>query len=243
MKNIIYTLCILLTLILSSCDPNAIRGNKNITENIVKISDYKNFIYEMQGSSRGKITYEQRLDTIPYLRIVTDENIFSLLDIKSDSTSLSIKVEGNKKLNPSKLEIYTNSPELTKVVIAGNVNTLLKGNVRTPELTFELYGAGDFVSDSLICNSIVSKVYGISRVKLIGKTGKIECHISGKSSTDTENLLADSVVCIGEGMGSFRVHAYKYLKAQISGMGTVKYKGNPTVDKEVSGLGKVSKID
>jgi len=243
MKNLLLIPCILLVAVLQSCDPNAIRGNRNISENVVDISDYKSLAYEMHGSSRAKIIYEQKKDTKPYLRIVTDENIFSLLDIKSDSTTLSIKFQNGVKVSPTKFEIYTNSTELTRMVIAGNVKTRLKGKVETPEFEVELYGAGDFICDSIISNVIITKSYGISDVKLTGKASRIECFSAGKSSADTENLYADSVVCIGEGMGNFHVYADKYLRANISGMGSVKYTGDPTIDKTVSGLGKVSKID
>lgn len=228
---------------LQACDPKSIRGNRNISENEVAIADYQTFEYEMHGNSRANIIYEQKPDSKPYLRIETDENIFSLLDIKSDSTTLSIKVQNREKVSPTKLDIYTNSRGLTRMVIAGNVKTKLEGKVETPELCFELYGAGNLTSDSIISDVIISKIYGVSDVNLTGKASRIECYSAGTSTTNTENIHADSVICIGEGMGKFHVYAEKYLKADISGMGSVKYKGNPAVDKRISGIGKVSKTD
>lgn len=242
MKTILYIFsAITLISLLYSCDPEAVRGNKKMKEYEIDIKDYNNFAFQMRGSKIAHITYQQRTDTAPYLRIVTDENIYDLLDIVSDSIGLSVK--DKVKINPSRMEIYTNSSDLQKMVIASYAKVLLKGKLETPQLLLELYGMGDVINDSIICDKLESKVFGMTDLILTGKVNKFDAYIAGKSKIDASALHADSVSCIGEGMGSFLVHADKYLKANISGMGKVNYAGNPEIDKEVSGLGSIEKID
>ncbi|MDH6307883.1 hypothetical protein M2451_000332 [Dysgonomonas sp. PFB1-18] len=242
MKTILYILGVIaLTAMLYSCDPEAVRGNKKVKEYEVDIKDYNSFAFQMRGSKMAKIIYQQRPDATPYLRIVTDENIYDLLDIVSDSSGLSIK--DNVKITPSRMEIYTNSSDLRKMVIVSYAKVLLKGKLETPELLLESYGMGDITNDSIICDRLEAKIFGMADVILTGKVNKFDAYIAGKSKIDAFALHADSVSCTGEGMGNFRVYADKYLKANISGMGKVNYKGNAKVEQEVSGLGGVEKID
>lgn len=44
-------------------------------------------------------------------------------------------------------------------------------------------------------------------------------------------------------MGSADVFASKTLNAQISGAGSISYKGTATVTKQISGMGSIKKAD
>jgi hypothetical protein len=43
-------------------------------------------------------------------------------------------------------------------------------------------------------------------------------------------------------LGSATVRVSDLLRADISGGGSVRYYGNPTIDEQVSGLGQVEKL-
>jgi hypothetical protein len=45
------------------------------------------------------------------------------------------------------------------------------------------------------------------------------------------------------GLGSSSLWVTTDLEVNISGGGSVRYKGNPTVQEELSGLGRVEKIE
>jgi len=243
MKSTIYILsAILFAFSFQSCF-NYVKGDGNIIEKEIDISDYKEFIFQMRGEKACNIIYEQKSDTPAYLKMITDGNIFDLFKIESDSNTLSIMGIGEKKFSPTKLEIYTNSPAIAKLMIMGNVKTHLKGKINSPDLTIEFYGVGNITTDSLICNKIVSEIYGMSNVILTGRTNSFESHINGMGKTKAFELDADSVFCYNSGMGTTEVYPKKYLKVELSGMGKVKYKGNPTLDQEINGAGKIEKIN
>ncbi len=238
MKTFLYTFSIILIALISqSCSFNTTRGNGNISENEVAISDYN----EIHFSGGASLIYEQKKDATPYLRIEVDENIFPLLLIESKEGVLSIKNKENIK--PTKYNIYTNSASLSQISASGSLKTHLKGILETDDLKIQLSGSGNIVADNLICHSINTGVSGSGDIKLSGKASEINSHISGSGKIDAMDMPADTVICSVSGSGNFSVHAEKYLKISVSGSGDVKYKGNPEIDKSISGSGKVIKVD
>ena len=239
MKAILYAISItLLALSYQSCSFNSIKGNGNIVENEINISDYK----EIAFSGSTTLIYEQKTDVAPYLRIEVDENIYPLLTIDSDNGSLSIK--SKKNISPTKFVIYTNSTSLEDLSASGSIKALIKGKLKTPTLNFSLSGSGSIIIDSLICQTLKSKASGSADIIVNGgKISVINSAISGSGKVNTLNAQADSVYCKVSGSGDFIVWAEKFLDVSVSGSGDVQYKGNPEIDKSISGSGKVKQIN
>ncbi|MBK5719938.1 DUF2807 domain-containing protein, partial [Dysgonomonas sp. Marseille-P4677] len=215
-----------------------VRGNGNITNNEVNISDYKQL--EFSGSST--LIYEQKPNEAPYLRIETDENIYPLLTIESNNGVLTI--DSKKNIRPTKFMIYTNSTALEKLSASGSIKAQVKGKLETSGLEFSLSGSGNVVIDSLICQTLKSKASGSADITINGgKVSLIESSISGSGKVNTVAIQADSVYCTVSGSGDFDVWADKYLQIKVSGSGNVRYKGNPNIDKSISGSGKVMQIN
>lgn len=239
MKTILYAITItLLTLGYQSCSFNAIRGNGNITENEVNISDYK----QLNFSGSTTLIYEQKPDAAPYLRIEIDENLYPLLTINSSNGALTIKSE--KNINPTKFIVYTNSTTLEGLSASGSIKAEIKEKLETSSLEFSLSGSGSMTVDSLVCQSLKSKVSGSADITINGgKVSLIKSSISGSGKVNTVNVQADSVYCKVSGSGDFIVWAEKFLEISVSGSGDVQYKGNPEIDKSISGSGKVKQIN
>lgn len=237
MKTLLYTIGItLLVLSAQSCSFNSVRGNGNITENEVSISDYN----EIEFSGGSSIIYEQKTDAEPYLRIETDENIFPLLIVESGEGILSIRNKEN--VSPTKYNIYTNSKALARVSASGSIKLHIKGKLETTDLSLSVSGSANILGDSIIAESVSTKVSGSGDVIMTGKTNKMESSISGSGKTNTMNMMADDVTCSVSGSGNFAVYAEKLLTVRVSGSGNVEYKGNAQVDQAISGSGKVVKI-
>lgn len=238
MRTFLYTAGIaLLILALQSCNFRSVRGNGNVTDNVVNITDYD----QIKFSGGATLVYEQKVDTTPYLRIEVDENIFPLLVIKNENNELSIRSKEN--ISPTKYNIYTNSSGLRSITASGSIKAHLKGKVTTPEFNFRVSGSGNVQADSIISNVIRSSVSGSGDITLVGKAGFLDSSISGSGKVQALSLVADTVECSVSGSGNFFVHAEKYLKVRVSGSGDVKYKGDPKIDQSISGSGKVIKAD
>ncbi|MBB4036247.1 hypothetical protein GGR21_002148 [Dysgonomonas hofstadii] len=240
MKVTIYTLAIiLLSISFQACNFRSIRGDGNIVSNEISISDYD----AIEFSGGATLVYEQKNDTTPYLRIEIDENLYPLLEVKSENGTLTIKQQNKTSISPTKYEIYTNSKELGRISASGSIKAQIKGKLVTDEFKFKVSGSGNITCDSLVARSVTSRVSGSGDINLTGKAGTVDCAISGSGKVKAAEMVADTVYCSVSGSGNFFVHAEKYLKVSVSGSGNVQYKGDPEIDKSISGSGKVIKMN
>ena len=92
--------------------------------------------------------------------------------------------------------------------------------------------------------AIELRTEGAGRIRATGRVDAVTVRGEGASSVDAGELVARSVDVRLEGAGRATVHATETLKARIEGAGIVRYAGNPSnVDKEIGGIGHISRID
>ncbi|MFT3992907.1 MAG: head GIN domain-containing protein [Dysgonomonas sp.] len=229
--------CILISLVYS-CSINQTPGNKIITNNEIQISDYSTL--SIAGS--GNLIYEQRTDTAAYLRIEIDENLFPLLDIKSNNNSLSIEPKSEYNIAPTKFNIYTNSSTLAVLKVAGANEILLKGKLNTESLSIALAGSSHLKIDSIACKTLNMNIAGSGEVDLAGTATEAKYKGAGSSKIRAYNLLSDSVTCKIAGSGKMQIYAEKWLNIDIAGSGDITYRGNAEVTQSIAGSGKITKI-
>lgn len=222
-----------------SCLQKKVKGNGTVTENIVPIADYTSI--EIDGEAT--LFYEQK-DTIPYLRIEVDENIFPLLSIEVNSDGrLKIENTESHKLRPTVFNIYTNSRGISSMEFNGSSKTTLKGKVTTSSLKVEIAGSGTLTADSLICDVLEVEIAGSGNINLTGKATRVSFDVSGSGKVEALNFIANNVSCDVAGSGKIAVTALEVLDIDIAGSGNVQYKGSPTINQSITGSGKITKLD
>lgn len=83
---------------------------------------------------------------------------------------------------------------------------------------------------------------GVGSIKLNGRVDSFKAELSGVGSLEADALTADRVDTNLSGVGSAHVRAEKSLRANVSGVGSLSWKGAATdVSTNVSGIGRVSK--
>lgn len=238
MKTIVNTLAVLvLAYTLQACNFNLVKGNGTIVSKEITITDYN----AIKFSGGASLTYEQKPDVAPYLRIEIDENIFPLLIIESENGILTFKCKDN--ISPTKYNIYTNSSGLEQLRVSGSLKANVKNKLVTDKFDVHISGSGTVQVDALECNTFKSSVSGSGDIILAGSAKEMNCSISGSGKINAWPMVADSVYCKVSGSGDFEVHAIDYLNVSISGSGSVMYKGEPRIDQSISGSGKVKRAE
>ena len=74
-----------------------------------------------------------------------------------------------------------------------------------------------------------------------GEAKSLDAHVSGAGHIDASELKVKEASFKIEGVGTGSVYATDELWATISGVGKLKYYGNPKVHKNIEGIGTVSK--
>ena len=229
-------------LALQSCSlnqfANSIKGNEDIIQEEISISDYS----AIELSVSGKVVYQQIQGGSPYLQIKVDENILPLLDITVKDNCLRIRTEDNESINPSLLVITTNSRNLNRINLSGSGTIHLMGDVNTNNMNASISGSGDIISDNLHCESIDLKVTGSGDATLNGTGKSARFSVTGSGDIHAHNYPVQEGNCQVTGSGDIYAHATEKLKASVTGSGDIKYKGNPQTDSKITGSGDIKQV-
>jgi hypothetical protein len=168
----------------------------------------------------GAYRVEVAVGSAPSVEIEADDNLLPLI---------RTEVEGGR------LRVHSERGMGTKTLPRLRITT-------TDVRDIELPGASEFALTGVRNESLRISVPGASRLRAEGETGRLEVELSGAGLIDAEALRARQVKASCSGAGSITVYATESLDATVSGVGIVNYAGNPpSVNSNVSGLGKVSK--
>jgi hypothetical protein len=86
-------------------------------------------------------------------------------------------------------------------------------------------------------------ISGSGRIEVEGTSRSVTARISGSGSVRAADLETESCKVTISGSGGVQINVKTSLDAQISGSGTVSYRGNPSsVNSHSSGSGKVRKM-
>jgi len=171
------------------------------------------------------------------LEIEADDNLMD--DIEVDVFGKTLRVESRRIRSRKgiRLEIYYK--EIEGLHAGGAMDLTSRNPIRAKFFDLGLSGAGavrlEFEGEKLEL-----QVSGAGDVELSGNTRDLEVRMSGAGGLDAFDLRAEYARVRISGVGGAEVYVTKELDANISGMGDITYRGNPTVvDKDVSGLGTI----
>jgi len=172
------------------------------------------------------------------LKIKTDEDNFKYIDVQSDTQTLSLKIV-KKHFDFDELVLYVTFKDLEELVIEGGIRLETKGYVDLKDFYLHVEG-GASVEMNIKASKI--KVIGEGGVKFEfdGIADKLDASISGAGYLDAIDLKTKSCDISIQGVGAGSVYATESLNATISGVGKIRYKGDPHVYKKIEGVGIVS---
>ena len=260
-RTFFFMACILLLATSGFAQQNTIEGDGNIITKEISISDYDEISYV----GNVNIEYEQS-NASPYLKITTDGNILSHLDIKIKGKTLIIQpkderiyFKGNSyglNLKPTVCEIKTNSRELKDISAVGGGEFVAKTPLKVDRLNVDIAGSSTINFDKrLEARKIDFSVAGsgdINATRL--KVDNLDCSVAGSGSVLLKDLsvagggdisafgcVFRKVECSVAGGGDIEVYAAEQLDASIAGGGHIRYEGNPELSKNVVGGGSIKK--
>jgi hypothetical protein len=227
----------------SSCVLNfggkRVKGNGNITVDERSVSSFVEVdvegavdVYVEQGSPKP-------------VRVEVDENVQSYIEVETRGDKLVVKSKSGYNLKPSKkTKIYITSPNYRKLDVSGacNIYSVNRLVLQNP-LSLKVSGAGDIKVD-VSAPAVSAKVSGSGNVDMKGETRNFDLKISGAGDARCYELLSETTKVDISGAGSAQVFASVLLDAEVSGAGSINYKGNAAnVNQHVSGAGSVKKAD
>jgi hypothetical protein len=236
----IYFLALIGLLGLFSCRflGKRIHGNGNIKSVDRPVSSYK----EVEANGNIKLIVTQG-DLKP-VRIETDENLISYIEVVQEGDRVTIRPRNGVNLIPSgDLNVYVTSPTFKSIEVSGSSDIVGQNKITSPdELSLSASGAGD-IQMEVDAPKVSAGISGSGSVKLRGQAKDFDVDLSGAGHAYCYDLLTENTTVEISGAGSAQVYASVKLKASVSGAGNISYKGNASVSQEISGAGSVNKVD
>ncbi|MBU2649906.1 MAG: DUF2807 domain-containing protein [Bacteroidetes bacterium] len=140
-----------------------------------------------------------------------------------------------------RLDIHITLKQLNSIRMAG------VGRMSTPQMikadTIHLVnsGVGGLMVD-VEAETVITTLKGVGEIQVRGKSVKHDVEISGTGKVDAGQLEAENVRVQSRGVGECTVNAKVKLEIEASGIGKVRYRGNPEVTSRQTGLGSIERI-
>lgn len=139
-----------------------------------------------------------------------------------------------------RVSIYISAPSFEEFDFSGFGKIVSENTLKGTKLRVFQSGAHGVDLD-LDYEELSVQMSGIGSIELRGKTQKADLEMSGTGNIDAYDLTVQNAECGVSGLGSISCFVENDLYAKVSGLGSVKYKGEPKhFKKSLSGLGKVT---
>jgi hypothetical protein len=174
--------------------------------------------------------------------VKADENLMPIIrtEVKGDE----LIIENTKPIhNSHEMKVYVIVKELKKIDISGAVDMETAGKLTLDELTIDGSGASDSKME-LDVRKLDIDCSGGSKLKFSGTATNVKMDVSGAVDIYAYDLLTETFHLNISGAGNAQINVSKELSAEISGAGSVRYKGKPEkISEDVSGAGSIKKVD
>ena len=233
--------------LLCSCFVNfdSFGGNQiKPSDNIVQQTFTQSAFDRIDLDVMAKIKFVQ--STVGDYRVVLSapDNYIDLFDLKVDDGLLKVRFNENKiSIDTENVKMLIYSPSLRSIKNSG-IASLIADSLRSDVLKLDNSGVGSLVLKGLHLNSLNVDCSGVGNIDLEGETGRAKMECSGVGNINAEQLQARSLYGNVSGVGGITCHATDSLKAVVSGVGSLKYAGNPH-HKQLnrSGIGGIQQLD
>ena len=186
-----------------------------------------------QGTTEGA-TVEAAAQILPRIRTeVRDRTLF--IDVAQERRwSDWVHWSGTRRTPRVTVDFI----KLDRLESAGAIK-LAADDLRADELRLDFSGASTVRIGNLQASRLRLEGSGATKAELAGKVGTQVVTLSGAGSYRASDLESDRAELHVTGAGKAFVNARTSLAVEISGAGVVEYLGNPKLQQDISGVGKV----
>ncbi len=240
---------------LDSCDKNlfCIDGNGLAETQVRRTAGFNS----IENSTSIDVVYEKS-DTTS-ITLTADENLIDEIVTETDNNNLVIKTRRDKCLDFNTRPLVTiKAPSVQTVFLTGS-GSFIADDVSGNSVSIKLSGSGDVSVSKIIatalnlsvsgsgnikCNDCISAnsdifLSGSGAIDLAGQSETSNLKISGSGKISAENWVIGSADITITGSGDTFSFVENSLVAFLSGSGNIYLKGNPTINKTITGSGRI----
>jgi hypothetical protein len=238
--NLIFV--IVASAIYASGNSNRIRGNGNQVTSDRTISAFEKIQITTAPSntngSNGKSIVRIHSSEEYRLGLTIDSNLSQY--VETSVTNSVLKIETTRRLaNDFIVDIY--SPKISGISIDAFGTVEILDKLNAPSFSIEINGAGELYGN-IECENFSAKINGAGKLTIIGDSKNAEINIYGVCMFNGKDFKINNASIQINGAGKATIWTVDNLVANISGFGSIKYRGSPDIIFGRSGLGSIKKM-
>ncbi len=184
------------------------------------------------------------------LRIEAEQELTDKINAVVDNGSLSIILqsenEGFKRLKwigqERLIQYFVTVKSLSGLTMSGI------GNIHSDHLSGESLriihlGEGKLILQNLIYQKLQVSLEGLGEIELDGDVQSQTIDLSGLGSYDAQGLRTQVANVVVSGAGTALIWVEEALEAALIGAGSIRYRGQPAIQKTISGLGNIKPLE
>ncbi|MCT4643877.1 MAG: DUF2807 domain-containing protein [Carboxylicivirga sp.] len=171
------------------------------------------------------------------LRIEGQSNVLEALNINDSDNTLTIG-KGNCFKDIATIKIYLSTPLLNSIDLEGNIQLYSQDEFASDH--FSISGSGIIKMDlTVTTNNLITDFSGELDVFIRGSVNEHELDINGKGTIRGFQLLTSNTSIDLSGQAIIETNVVNHLNVLIEGNGEVHYKGNPHIEQDITGNGRI----
>jgi hypothetical protein len=175
------------------------------------------------------------------LLLTVDDNVAPYVETEVRDGRLLVRSREGVDLRPTGLaRVVVHVRALRSVALSG-AGDLRIPMLRTAGFHLDIAGTGDVQMGVLQARDFSARVSGAGRLGVAGDVGRLEVAISGTGAVAAGRLRAERASVRIAGSGRATTWVRDSLEARVSGVGEIRYYGDPVVDKRIAGTGSVTR--
>lgn len=217
-----------------------ITGNNKYVEVCHKVDSYNKLVV---SNIKANVIYLDEPDSAGYVRIHGEENIVNLIEVSTKKEALTLKTKNIKSKEHGLLMIYVYSPKIQSIDLTGGVIFETNDPMKRSEMNLAITGNGQIQIHKLDCDKV--------KISLIGSNGDV--FIAGQAKEATYSVVGDGEIRADKfavqsasakliGNGNIGCNVSKLLKATITGVGDIYYRGKPEIKSTIIGTGNLKAL-
>jgi hypothetical protein len=234
-----------------SCVTFPIMGNGQLITAEMAVSSFEKI--NVGGSAEVRFHESQAYRVV----VTVDSNLYDYVDIFTGNNELNIRTKNGYSYSFTKFLVDVHCPVLTGVSMSGSgsftgVDKITassfearisgsgktEGTIECGIFTARVSGSGK-MNSYIACDSLTANISGSGEINIAGTGRDSNIEISGSGDFKGIEFKANNVSARISGSGSMNIWVLDYLRAHISGSGSVRYRGNPRIDYSGSGSGRI----
>lgn len=225
-----------MTFVTTACAQN-ISGNGEVVEENRSVESFSSIdiggvlnVYLTQGDTES-VTVE------------ADENLLDLITTENRGSTLVVKLKKGVDIKKAKEKnVYITLRSIDALEVGGVVNVKSTNALTADAFDLDIGGVSN-TDLELRCDRLNAQADMVGNLTLRGEVREANIKNGGVGSLKAFDLKVDRLTIKNSGVGSAEVQAQEEISITSSGVGSVRYKGDPVVKElSTSGVGKVKKI-